>query len=107
MNKKGFTLIELLATIIIIGIIMGLVFPSAVQISVENKNRIYHEYEKMMEEYALVSPLKGQETINLDDLDELDKVKNECDGYVTLVSTDPIKYEAHITCGTNYQTDTE
>lgn len=107
MNRKGFTLVELLATIVIIAVVMGFVFPSAIRYSTENKYRMYHEYEKMMEEYALVNPLKGAETINLDDLEELDKVKDECDGYVSLISSDPIKYKAHITCGNNYQTDNE
>ena len=90
MNKKGFTLIELLITIVIISIIMGIVFPLAMKVSIENKYRIYHEYERMMEEYALVSPLKGQATIDLDDLEELDKVKNECAGFVSLVSTNSL-----------------
>ena len=106
MNKQGFTLIELLATIIIIAIVMGIVFPSAVRVSRENKCRIYHEYEKMMEEYALVSPLKGEPRIELEDLDELDKVKRDCpNSYVLRKSINPLSYEAHLNCGDNYPSD--
>ena len=98
MNKKGFTLIELLATLVIIVIVMGIVLPSASRISQENQEKIYHEYENMMEEYAIVSPLKGQDIIKLSELEELTKVKNDCVGYVKLTNTNPINYEAYIKC---------
>ena len=98
MNKKGFTLIELLAVIAIIAIIMGIVLPSALRMSSENKNKIYHEYENMMEEYAIISPHKGENIIELSQLQELGKVKNDCIGYVKLKSTNPIKYTAYIKC---------
>ena len=68
--NKGFTLIELLATIVIISIIMTIVLPSAVRVSKNNQTRIYEEYEKMMVEYAKVSPLNNQDTINFISVDE-------------------------------------
>ena len=105
MNKKGFTLIELLATIIIIAIIMTLVLPSALKVRRKNQNKIYNEYEQMMVEYAKISPLNNQDLIDLIDLEELDKVKQECSGYVeidhsTLIPT----YTPYITCGDQYTT---
>lgn len=104
--NKGFTLIELLATIVIISIIMTIVLPSAVRVSKNNQTRIYEEYEKMMVEYAKVSPLNNQDTINLNDLEELEKVKNECVGYVTINhNVTPNTYKAYISCGNNYETE--
>lgn len=105
MDKKGFTLIELLATIVIIAIIMALVMPSAIRVSKNNKQRIYQEYENMMVEYAKVSDLNINDTIDLIDLEELDKVKNECSGYVEIDHTViPPVYKAYISCGDQYTT---
>lgn len=101
MNNKGFTLIELLATLVIIVIVMGIILPSASRVSSENKEKIYAEYKKMMVEYALVSSLKGQDVIKLSELEELSKVKRDCIGYVKLISSNPINYEAHIKCVKN------
>ncbi len=106
MNKKGFTLVELLATIVIIALIMTLVMPSATKISKNNKTKIYLEYEKMMIEYAKVSKLNNQNTIDLFDLEELDKIKNECIGYVAINhTTTPYQYSAHISCGDQYTSE--
>lgn len=106
MNKNGFTLIEVLATIIIIAIIMSLVFPAALRVSKNNKTKIYGEYEKMMVEYAKVSPLRNRDVINLLELEELDKVKRECIGYVTIShSENNTTYTAYISCGEQYETE--
>ena len=106
MNKQGFTLIELLVTIVVLALIMSIVFPSAIRLSGENKTKIYSEYEKMMVEYAQVSPLRKEDRIDLDNLDELDKVKEECDGYVTIDHTEEKwEYKAYIKCGDQYTTD--
>ncbi len=103
MNKKGFTLVELLATIVIIAIIMSLVLPSVMKVSDNNKKRIYKEYENMMVEYAKISYLNDQDLIDLIDLDELEKVKNECSGYVEIDHSTPIPtYTPYITCGDQY-----
>lgn len=106
MNKKGFTLIELLAAIVIISLILMIVYPSITKISDENSTKMYKTYEDMMVEYAKASPLNDQYRIYLDDLDELDKIKNECDGYV-LIDHDktPPEYKAYIKCGEKYETD--
>ena len=98
MNKKGFTLVELLATLVVIAIVMGIVLPSAVRISHENKDKMLEQYKKVIEEYALVSPLRGQERIDINDLDVIQKIKKECTGYAQLIPGNVIQYEAHIEC---------
>ena len=106
MNRNGFTLIELLVTIVVLALIMGIVFPSAIRLSKDNKTKIYQEYENVMVEYAKTSSLKNQDRIDLDDLEELDKVKDECDGYVTIDHSSSIwQYKAYIKCTDQYQTD--
>lgn len=106
MNKKGFTLIELLVTIILIGIIMTIVLPSAFKSSNENRIKLYKEYEKMMIEYARVSELNSENIINLNNLEELGRVKNECIGYVTINhGIVPNEYNAYISCGDDYETE--
>ena len=87
MNKRGFTLIELLATIVIIAIIMALVFPAALKIRKNNEGKICDEYRNMMIEYARVSSKRNQDYIDLIELDELDQVKKDCDGYVVIDRT--------------------
>lgn len=106
MNKKGFTLVELLATIIIIAIIMTLVLPSAFRVSNNNKLKIYEEYEKVMVEYAMVSELNSRNKIKLTELEELEKVKSECSGYVLINhNSSPVLYTAYISCGDQYETE--
>ena len=86
---------------------MAIVFPSALRLSDENKNKIYEEYEKMMVEYAKVSPLRDRDRIELSELMELKEVKDNCSsGYVLIDHTDKVpKYTAYITCG-SYTTST-
>ena len=100
MNKKGFTLVELLATLVIIAIVMGIVLPSASRVSNDNKEKTYEEYEKMMIEYAKISPLKNNASgiIKLSELEELGKVKRDCTGYVERISSNPYKFKAYIKC---------
>ena len=95
MNNKAFTLVELLATIVIIAIVMGIVLPSAVKVSNENKDKLFEEYKKIVEEYALVSSKKGEATIDITDLDLPEKITRDCTGYVQLVNN---KYIAYIEC---------
>ena len=106
MNNKAFTIIELLSAIIIISIIMALVFPAAFNVRKKNKTRIYTEYENMMVEYARISPLNKEDIIDLADLEELDRVKRECIGYVTIDhESEPNEYKAYISCGDDYETE--
>ena len=100
MNKKGFTLIELLATIVIIALIMLIVLPSAQRMSNENKTTLYKEYEKMMVEYAMEMN-NGKNTILLSEIDGLDKVKNDCRGYIKTTTGNKKDYKAYIICGEN------
>ena len=108
MTKKGFTLVELLATIVIIAFIMGIVLPSATRVSKENNEELCLAYKKMMVEYAETSPKSKHIYIELSDLDELSKIKDDCnDGYVTVDYDDngiPI-YEAHLDCPSVCSTD--
>lgn len=48
MNNKGFTLTELLVTIVIMGIITGLAFPSIRKLQEENKSEEFKAYEKVL-----------------------------------------------------------
>lgn len=48
MNSKGFTLTELLVTIVVMGIITGLAFPSIRKLQEENKNEEFKAYEKVV-----------------------------------------------------------
>lgn len=98
MNKKGFTLVELLATIVIIAVIMGIVLPSAIRVSQENQGKMLDEYKKIIEEYALLYSPRGQEIIDINDLDVPEKIKSECTGHAQRVSEKPLEYKAEIEC---------
>lgn len=54
MNNKGFTLTELLVTIVIMGIITGLAFPSIRKLQEENRNEEFKAYEKVLVNAAKV-----------------------------------------------------
>lgn len=54
MNNKGFTLTELLVTIVIMGIITGLAFPSIRKLQEENKSEEFKAYEKVLVNAAKV-----------------------------------------------------
>ena len=106
MNKKGFTLVELLSIIVLIGIVLMVVFPAVSKLLKRNNEEMYASYEDMMVEYAKVSSLNNNNTIGLTALDNLDQVKNECIGYVTINHNSvPNVYKAYIKCSDKYQTE--
>ena len=112
MNKRGFTLVELLATIVIIGLIMMIVLPSALRTSERNSETMYKEYEKMLVEYAkseeFFSDVSGY--FILEEIDGLEKMKEDCDlySYVKAYVDDNnnVQYSAFVRCGYDMETDT-
>ena len=103
LNKNGFTLMEVLTVIIVITAIMLITLPLINSIRERNNKELYSSYEKIMEEYAIASSLnKGK--ILLSELDGLDKIKNECSGYVMITGNSPKSYKAYIKCSDKYQT---
>ncbi len=105
LNKKGFTIMEVLTVIIVIAALMLITMPLINSISAKNKEELYHSYERMMEEYAVASSVKNKSKILLSELDGLDKIKNECTGYVNINKEDSISYKAYIKCGDKYTTE--
>ncbi len=95
MNNKGFTLMEMLTVLVVITIIMMITVPIIINISKKNSDEMYASYEDMMEEYAKVSDKKNENLILLDDLEGLQKVKDECKGYVENKNNN---YKAYIKC---------
>ena len=106
MNKKGFTLMELVAAFVIMAFIMMIILPGIEEIIDSNDDDMYKSYEKMMIEYARVSPLKKTKSIiNLTELDELKKIKDECKGYVEVtIDGDKYDFKPYIKCGDKYRT---
>ena len=111
MNNRGFTLMELLAVIVIISIILMIVYPEISTISNKNNDEKYKQYEKMMEEYAMVSKKNSQDYIKLSELKDLDIIINpnlsdrECKGYVKIEhDVTPNTYKGYISCKNGYKT---
>lgn len=107
MNRKGFTLMELLATIVILGLIMLIIFPSITKLMKNNDSKKYDTYERMMVEYAIVSDIlpDANNNIKLSQLNELADVKKECVGYVHVIDKSKNEYKAYISCGYNSEDD--
>ena len=105
-NKKGFTLVEMLTIIVLIGLVMMIVFPAVSKLLKRNNEEMYQTYEDMMVEYAKVSSLNVNNVIVLSDLENLEQVKNQCTGYVTINhSSTPNVYKAYIKCDDKYKTE--
>ncbi len=98
MNKKGFTLMELLTVLVVMVIITMVVYPSVTKLLQKNSKEMYSSYEQMMVEYAKTLNSK-ERIILLKELDGLDKIKNECFGYV-----DTQEEKAYIKCSDKYKT---
>ena len=103
LNKKGFTLVELLATIVIMGIIMALAFPTVMGMIDSNKRKQYESFERSMTEYAKAYFEESTGTIGLSSLKQvgLTGIDEECVGYV--LSND--NYKAYLKCGDDWETN--
>ena len=105
MNNKGFTMMEVLAAIVIVSVILMVVYPSVSEISKKNNEDKYHNYEKMMVEYAMINKNRDKDVLKLSELDDLELIINpdatdkKCKGYVTINhSTNPNTFNAFISC---------
>lgn len=105
LDERGFTLIEVLTVIVVITAVMMITLPLINSLSNKNTKELYNSYEKMMEEYAIASNIKNKDKIMLSELDGLDKVKSECEGYVLVNNESSKEYKAYIKCGDKYITD--
>ncbi len=105
LNKKGFTLVEVLTVIVVISLIMMISFPALLKIINRNNEELYKSYEKLMVEYAKVSPYKNRNRIYLNELEGLEEIQEKCSvGYVDINhATTPVVYNAYIECG-DYKT---
>lgn len=52
MNSKGFTLTELIVTMVLIGVVTLIAFPSITRLQTQNKNESYYEYENVLKTAA-------------------------------------------------------
>ncbi|MBR4262492.1 MAG: prepilin-type N-terminal cleavage/methylation domain-containing protein, partial [Bacilli bacterium] len=52
MNKKGFTLIEVLAVVVLLGLLMGLLFPAVSKYIIGTRDNTYTVYEADMKTSA-------------------------------------------------------
>lgn len=126
MNNKGFTLTELLVTIVIMGIITGLAFPSIRKLQEENKNEEFKAYEKVLVNAAKVymdsynnwgfDQTNDCRNIKVSALDVKEYKKNgiTCDSSYVIVNKDTDKnlsYQPVVICKKNdkeiYKTDTQ
>lgn len=48
MNSRGFTLTELIVTMVLIGVVTLIAFPSISKLQSQNKNAPYYEYEEIL-----------------------------------------------------------
>ncbi len=62
MNRKGFTLIELLASIIILGLVGGIVVPSIIKTSNKQREKLYN---KQVDEIKKATVSWGMKHLNL------------------------------------------
>ncbi len=106
MNQKAFTLTELLVSMVIITMLLMIALPTINNIINRNNDELYSSYEDMVEEYAKISSQKDNDRILLSDIDGIDRVIQECTGYVLVdKTTSPYTYNAFIKCGNKYQTE--
>ena len=100
MNRNGFTLTELLVAIVLLSIIMAITIPSLFLYKKETDKTLYYEYERMMVLYAEESEI-AKEKIKLSELNGLENIKKDCQGYVKKKNNE---YKAYISCNHKYQT---
>ena len=123
-NKKGFTLVELLATLVILGVLLGLAVPAVGGYLKKGKISYYHGLETdllaagkdYLLDYRSLLPreVNGSNVITLDELvknNYIDEIKDEdgkaCDGNVTVIKKGKSNYDylVCLTCGKKYKSD--
>lgn len=120
MNKKGFTLIEVLSVIIILGIIITFAYPIVTNTLDRNKNSIYKEQEKRLEEAAnkylneqYIPSTQTSYVIEksnlissgyIEEIYDIENADNTCEAYVDITNLNTIpNIKAYISCE-NYET---
>lgn len=123
-DKKGYTLIEILATVIILGIIMGIATMAVSRFIKKGTDSYYHSLEEELKTAAAeytntyrtllprqidnIKIIGIQELVDNDYIDEVkDKDGNLCSGNVIVqkYNQDSYKYYTYLDCGDNYKSD--
>lgn len=125
-NKKGFTLVELLATLVILGILLGIAVPAVGGYLTKGKISYYHGLETdllaagrdYVLDYRSLLPreVNGSTVVTVDELvknnyieEPKDEDGNSCNGQVTVIKTGKSNYDylVCLSCGKKYQSETE
>jgi len=122
MNKKGFALVELLAVIVVLGIILAVAIPNAVNIIEKIRVDAYKQNEKMMISAAQKYLVNSNIVLNnsgdiavirltdlqqqglLDNIADLRNNQSNCNGYLIVKKNNVSEYSylPYLKCGSNY-----
>lgn len=78
MNNKGFTLVELLATIILIGLLIGIGVPGISRISKNMKEKSLNTKTDLLEQHAVLWGQDNKALLQTDNDCEIDNDKYNC-----------------------------